>query len=72
MQAAVRKAAPKAGRQPRAEGAAAAGTDLEPPRAGKDPDLRPEEMLERRGGVGAEGGREGEARVQEGRDKRSA
>lgn len=22
------------------------GTDLEPPRAGKDPDLKPEEMLE--------------------------
>lgn len=33
------------------------GTDLEPPRAGKDPDLRPEEMLERRGG--SEGQREG-------------
>lgn len=57
VQGTVRKTGPKAWRKPRAEGAAAPGTDLEPPRAGKDPGLRPEEMLERRGG--REGQREG-------------
>lgn len=73
MQGTVRKTEPKAWRKPRAEGCPfPPGTNLEPPRAGKDPDRRPEEMLERRVEGRVEGrGREGGARVQEGRDKRN-
>lgn len=57
-------------RGPETKGAVlAAGTDLEPPRAGKDPDLRSEEMLE--GTAEERRAEEGGAKIQADRHKRN-